>query len=108
MAGPPSLTDLLAVSTMAQNRFDQASRRLALLDPPGFLAWLLTNFAQSIRFVRWLQTRTTPSPGDPEQIGDTVAELEGVGEPAPPWLFPVEFQTEPDPDMFGRLLRQGG
>src|SRR5262249_16928866 len=57
---------------------------------------------------RWLDTRTTPRPEDPELTGETVAELEAVAAPAPPWLFPVEFQTEPDPDMFGRLLCQGG
>jgi hypothetical protein len=92
---------------MTTTRFDQAARRVARLDPAGFLAWLLTGFEESLRFRRWLDTRTTPRPEDPELTGDTVAELEALGA-APPWLFPVEFQTEPDPDMFGGLLCQGG
>jgi len=78
------------------------------LDPVGFFTWLLTNFAVVLRFVRWLDTRTTPRPGGREPTADTVAELQALQEPGPPWLFPVEFQTEPDPDMFGRLLVQLG
>ncbi|HYT93330.1 MAG TPA: hypothetical protein VEL76_31730 [Gemmataceae bacterium] len=93
---------------MAETVFDQASRRAVRLDPPGFFAWLLTNFAVVLRFVRWLDTRTTPRPGGREPTADTVAELQGVQQAGPPWLFPVEFQTEPDPDMFGRLLVQMG
>jgi hypothetical protein len=93
---------------MSQNVFDQSSRRIAVMDAPGFFGWLLTDFDAHLRFNRWLQTRTTPNPGDPEQTGDTVAELLPVGDPAPPWLFPVEFQTEPDPLMFGRMMKQCG
>lgn len=94
---------------MNQTRFDQAARRLARLDPQGFFAWLITKFAKYLRFCGWLDTRTTPGLVQPsEQTGDTVAELEALDEPAPPWMFPQEFQTQPDPDMFGRMLRQGG
>src|SRR5262245_13737313 len=93
---------------MADTVFDQSSRRAARLDPAGFFAWLLTDFVAVLRFVRWLDTRSTPQPGEREPTADTVAELLGVQEPGPPWLFPVEFQTEPDPNMFGRLLVQLG
>jgi hypothetical protein len=89
-------------------RFDQAARRAARLDPVGFFCWLLTEFAKYLRFVRWLDPRTTPPPGQFEPTGDTVAELAALGEVAPPYLFPVEFQTEPDPGMFGRLQKQLG
>jgi hypothetical protein len=93
---------------MAETVFDQSSRRGARLDPAGFFAWLLTGFAAVLRFVRWLDTRSTPRPGGREPTADTVAELAGLTEPGPPWLFPVELQTEPDPNLFGRLLVQLG
>jgi hypothetical protein len=93
---------------MAQTVFDQASRRAARLDPAGFFAWLLTGFARVLRFVRWLDTRTTPEPREKEQTGDTVAEFADLHRAVPPWLFPLEFQTEPDSRMFGRLLGQLG
>lgn len=41
-------------------------------------------------------------------MADTVAELAETGRTAPPWLYLVEWQTEPDPDMFGRLLVELG
>jgi hypothetical protein len=94
--------------TMADNRFDEAARYVARLDPSGFLDWLMPGFTACLRFLRWLGERTTPLPGQPEQVGDTVAELAQTEPPGPPWLFPVEFQTEPDARMFGRLLRQLG
>jgi hypothetical protein len=37
-----------------------------------------------------------------------VARLEALEEVGAPWLFPVEFQTVPDPKMFGRLQKQVG
>ena len=93
---------------MADTVFDQSSRRAVRLDPPGFFAWLLTNFAAVLRFGRWLDTRSTPSPGGREPTADTVAELHELAAAAPPWLFLLEFQTEPDANMFGRLLVQLG
>jgi hypothetical protein len=93
---------------MADTVFDQASRRAARLDPAGFFAWLLSSFPAVLRFGRWLDTRSTPPPGRREPTADTVAELHALHEPGPPWLFPVEFQTEPDATMFGRLLVQLG
>jgi hypothetical protein len=84
--------------------YDNAARRTAKLDPLSFLLWLPPAFSAHLRFRRWLDTRTVPFPGDPERTGDTVAELEAIVQPAPLWAFPVEFQYEPDPEMFGRLL----
>jgi hypothetical protein len=43
------------------SEFDQACRRTALLDAPGFLAWLLGP-AAGLSFVRWLDTRSAPPP----------------------------------------------
>jgi hypothetical protein len=93
---------------MADTRYDQAARLVARLDPAGFLAWLLDSCLITLRFCRWLGERTTPTPGEREQTGDTVAELEQTPVPGPPWAFPLEFQTEPDPAMYGRLLVQMG
>jgi hypothetical protein len=93
---------------MERTRYDLTARRVARLDPVGFFCWLLTEFARSLRFVGWLDPRSTPEGTNPETIGDTVARLEQIQEVAPPWLFPVEFQTTPDPKMFGRLQVQIG
>jgi hypothetical protein len=93
---------------MKGTRFDLAARRVARLDPLGFFCWLLTDFARWLVFAGWLDPRTAPESGDQEVTGDTVARLETVAEVAPPWMFPVEFQTVPDPGMFGRLQKQIG
>lgn len=89
---------------MAQNVFDQASRFAAKLDPPGFLAWLLGTPGEGLAFRGWLDTRGVPFPADDDRTGDTVASLEDPSTHGTPWAVAVEFQTEPDPLMFGRLL----
>ncbi len=86
---------------MSRNRFDQASRYGAKLDPPGLLRWLWTD--DRVVFLRWLDAHTLPFPGDPERICDTVACV-GEGDDADPWAIPIEFSLEPDGAMFGRLL----
>ena len=93
---------------MERTRFDLTARRVARLDPLGFFAWLLTDFEQHLRFAGWLDPRSTPPGTDPEVTGDTLARLEELAGDAPPWMFPVEFQTVPDPGMFGRLQNQVG
>ncbi len=92
---------------MSDNRFDQSGRRVALSNPPGFFRWLLTDFDAFLRWRAWAKTRTTPRPGGTEQVGDLVAVLEARDGTSPPWLFLQEFQTEPDPKMFSRFLKQG-
>jgi hypothetical protein len=88
---------------MPRNVFDQAGRFAAQLDPAGFVAWALRVPPDAVRFRGWLDTRGVPFPGDPDHTGDTVARLD---DPAggQPWAVAVEFQIEPDPLMFGRLL----
>jgi hypothetical protein len=66
---------------MATNRFDQACRYLAKLDPVGLLCWLLRKSPPELRFRAWLDTRTLAFPGDPERTCDTVAWL-GSADPA--------------------------
>src|SRR3712207_5364498 len=86
------------------NHFDQASRFAAKLDAQGFLRWLLGDLSGRYRFARWLDARRLPFPGNPENVCDTVAEILDTEEASAPWAVPVEFQTEPDADMFGRTL----
>lgn len=87
---------------MSPNPFDQACRYLAKLDPVAFLAWLLHRLAA--RFRGWLDTRTLPFPGEPDRTCDTVAALVVEAEPDVFWAMPIEFQTRPGNDLFGRLL----
>ncbi|MBA4065151.1 MAG: hypothetical protein C0501_15835 [Isosphaera sp.] len=89
---------------MPANHFDRASRAAAKLDPPGFLAWALGLPADGFAFGGWLDTRTVPHPGGADRTNDTVARLDPPGGTGPPWAVAVEFQAEPDPLMFGRLL----
>ena len=85
------------------NDFDWACRRLARLAPLPVLTWLLTSFPQYLRFVNWLDTRTASLPGVPQGIRDTIAELRELLQ-GRAWVLLLEFQGQPDPDMFGRLL----
>jgi hypothetical protein len=91
---------------MTVNRFDQASRYGAKLDAAGFLRWLLQD--SSLTFDGWLDTRSLPFPGEKDRTCDTVARLIDAAEPESPWAVPVEFQTQPDGAMFGRLLEYLG
>lgn len=86
------------------NDFDQASRFAVALDPPGFLVWALGLADETVLFREWLDTRNVVFPGGAERTGDLVARLEQIGGGEPPWAVAVEFQIEPDPLMFGRLL----
>lgn len=88
---------------MAVNPFDQACRYLARRWGAALLSWLLGVPPAALRFVRWLDTRLTV-PGQPERVGDTIAHLERPDQGGIPWAVPIEFQVEPDPLMFGRLL----
>lgn len=89
---------------MAVNHFDQASRFAAKLDAVGFLAWLLNLSADAFAFRGWIDARSLPFPGDSERFSDTVAYLEDRTEHGVPWAVAIEFQSQPDPLMFGRML----
>jgi hypothetical protein len=89
---------------MPPNHFDQAARFAAKLDAPAFLAWVLDVSPNALGFAGWIDTRAIPFPGAPDRTSDTVARLEPPGGTEPPWALALEFQTEPDATMFGRLL----
>src|SRR4051812_6063912 len=93
---------------MAENPFDKASRFAAKIDPPTFLAWVLDFAPEEFVFRGWLDTRGLPFPGDPDRVSDTVARLEDPAAGGMPWAVAIEFQIEPDPQMFGRILEYLG
>jgi len=86
------------------SRFDKASRYAARMDGAGFYAWLLGARPNQWQFRRWEDARNVPFPGDPDRTGDTVGRLDDMAQHGIPWIVPVEFQSRPDPDMFGRML----
>src|SRR5947209_8740721 len=86
------------------NVFDQASRFLLRLDALALLLWLLRTTADKVAFAGWLDTRQVPWPGQADRICDTVASLLDRTDGDRPWAVVAEFQVEPDPEMFGRLL----
>jgi hypothetical protein len=86
------------------NHFDQASRYGAKLDPPGFIQWLLRQPREQVTFTGWIDARRLPFPGNPDRTGDTVARLREQADPERAWALPIEFQIEPDSEMFGRLM----
>jgi hypothetical protein len=90
------------------NYFDQASRYAAKLDPHGYIRWLLRNQIDGLTFENWIDARRLPFPGNADRTGDTVARLNEQAEPPRPWAMPIEFQIEPDSEMFGRLLEFAG
>lgn len=89
---------------MARNYFDQAARFAAKLDPLGFWGWSLRLGADEFVFRRWLDTRNVPFPGEADRTGDTVAWMDDPATNLTPWALAAEFQIEPDPLMFGRIL----
>lgn len=86
------------------NDYDTASRRMVKAEPAAFLAWLFTDFAAVARHVGWVDTRRLPFPGKTDQTGDLVFEVELLHAVQALWALALEFQLEPDPDMFGRIL----
>ena len=89
---------------MEPNPFDKASRYTAKLDADAFFAWVTRLPAEQLVFREWLDTRAAPPPGNADQTGDMVARVESPAGTEPPWALAVEFQIEPDPLMFGRLM----
>ena len=89
------------------NVYDKASRYAAHLDAPGFLRWLMPDLPPNVAFHGWLDTRTLPFPGEADRTCDTVACFHHAGT-GDWWAVPVEFQIEPDGEMFGRFLEYLG
>ncbi len=89
---------------MPDNPYDKTCRQLARRYPREVLLWLLALSSKEVHFVRWLDTRGIPSPWERERTTDTVAFLRDLAANGLPWALALEFQLDPDPLMFGRLL----
>jgi hypothetical protein len=83
---------------VTQDRYDSASRYVIKLQPKELIRWRLRG---DVTFRGWLDTRTVPFPGTPQRVCDTVCRCEEAD--GRPWAIPVESQTQPDADMFGRV-----
>jgi hypothetical protein len=83
--------------------FDQAARHAAKLNAAGFLSWLVPGAAAELVLRGWLDTRTLPFPGEPDRTCDTVAEYARADGQGPLQALVVEFQTEPEGDIYERL-----
>jgi hypothetical protein len=88
---------------VSDNPFDKACRHLLRRSGTPLLCWLLRVAPEALAFVRWLDTRLT-LPDSPERVGDTIAHVRRLDQGGVPWAVPIEFQTEADARMFGRLL----
>jgi len=86
------------------NDFDMTCRRMVKDAPEAFLRWLFPDFDAIARQTGWVDTRRIAFPGRPDQTGDLVFELDILDPIQSPWAVALEFQLEPDPRMFGRLL----
>src|SRR4051812_8942355 len=94
-------------ASRAGSVYDQACRFLLHLDA-AVLLWLLGLTAREVEFDSWLDTRGLPWPGQPDRTCDTVAYLRDLSDNGRPWAQVAEFQTDPDPLMFGRVLEYLG
>lgn len=86
------------------NDYDVACRRMVKADPLPFLRWLFRDFDQVAEHVGWVDTRRLPFPGKDELTEDLVFQIRLLRRVAALWALALEFQLEPDPDMFGRFL----
>jgi hypothetical protein len=86
--------------------FDQAARFATLEDAEPVVARLFRGEPVRLRFREWLESRTTPPPGDSERIADKVAALEDERAPQRPWLMVFEFQSRHDEDKLDVTLAE--
>src|SRR5947209_8333807 len=83
---------------------DQAARFAAQADPEVVLDRLSRVAGVTLRFRRWVDTRTTPSPGQRDRTADRVAECLVEDAPERPWLLIFEFQAQHDDDKLDITL----
>jgi hypothetical protein len=86
--------------------FDQAARYATLAEPAPVLSRLLTATGAPLHFREWVDTRTTPPPGERDRTADRVAALVNESAPDQPWLLVFEFQSQHDPDKLDATLAE--
>jgi hypothetical protein len=86
--------------------FDQAARYAAQAEPEAVLSRLLSGTGATLPLREWLDTRTTPRPGERDLTADLVAALVNESLPNQPWLLVFEFQAQHDPDKLDATLAE--
>jgi hypothetical protein len=86
--------------------FDQGARYAAQADPEAVIARLLRGSGTAFRFREWVETRTSPLPGDRDLTADCVAALTDPADPERPWLLLLEFQSQHDPEKLDVTLAE--
>lgn len=84
--------------------FDQAARYAAQEAAEPVVSRLVRGLRVSLRFREWVESRTTPLPGERDRTADRVAALVDEADPDQPWLLLAEFQAEHDPDKLDVTL----
>ncbi len=86
-----------------ENPFDRASRALARRAGAPLLCWLTGVPPGAVKFRKPLDTKLTV-PGLPERTGDVLWHVTREDRHGEPWATLIEFQSEPDALIFGRVL----
>lgn len=86
--------------------YDQAGRYATLADGEPVVARVLRGEPVRFRLREWLDSRTTPQPGDKDRTADKVAALDGERAGVRPWLMVFEFQSRHDPDKLDVTLSE--
>ena len=77
--------------------FDQASRFATFAEPIAPLKRLCRDFSLRIQFREWIDSRTTPLPGDRDRTADRVAAVSD-GDTSQLWILLQEFQAQENAD----------
>jgi hypothetical protein len=86
--------------------FDQSARYATQAEPEAVLSRLLSRTGATLRLREWVDTRTTPLPGERDLTADLVAALVNESQPDQPWLLVFEFQAQHDPDKLDVTLAE--
>jgi hypothetical protein len=87
--------------------YDESMRYLARRARGALMHWLLQLDQNHVRFDTW-EDPVLVWPGMKERVCDLIARLANLDKGGIPTAGIVEFQTQPDPRMFGRLMVAGG
>jgi hypothetical protein len=86
--------------------FDQAARYATQAEPEAIFSRLLRGTGTALRLREWLDTRTTPPPGERDLTADLVAALVNESAPDQPWALVIEFQAQHDPEKLDATLAE--